>query len=111
MTAPTDEPISNVPAAIAKRSQPGSVVDDSAADELVAPAPEGADAFEVAVVLALVLCGVATGRRRLIFKIGNAQGTILTVGVAVLLKMLDPVIIAALPMVERVVQEEEDGTG
>jgi len=88
MTAPTDEPISNVPAAIAKRSQPGSVADDSAADELVAPAPEGADAFEVAVVPALVL-----------------------VGVAVLLKMLDPVIIAALPMVERVVQEEEDGTG
>jgi len=84
--APIIEPISNVPAVIAKRSQPGSVADDIAADELVVLAAVGVVPFEV--VEAPVL-----------------------VGAAVLPMMLDPVTIALLPIVETVVQEEEDGMG
>jgi hypothetical protein len=63
--APIIEPISNVPAVIAKRSQPGSVADDIAADELVALAAVGVVPFEV--VEAPVLW-MAT---RVSFKIGN----------------------------------------
>jgi len=84
-TAPTTEPINEVPAVTAKRSQPGRIADDIAAEELVALAPVGVAPLEAEEAPEPVL--------------------------ALLVIMLALVVVAPLPIVVRVVQEDEGGSG
>jgi len=73
---------------IAKRSQPGRVADDIAAEELVALTPDDEAPLEATAAPELVL-----------------------VSLALLVVRLVPVMVAPLPIVERAVQDDEGGSG